>query len=258
MPSSSHKKRRTNKSSRQLISMVDRISDLPDSILCDILYYLPTKFAATTSVLSKRWRYLWLSILALDFDSRDFKTSDILGCVMYSTMDRRDITLPIHSFRVKYHHDSICSNQEDVNQIVQCVMQRGIQNFDLNPSRDSSYRSLVASPVTILRCRTLKVLKLTNITVKSISYEMDLHLPSLKTLHLNKVDFESYVDLPCLLLGCHILEDLEIISCYMSKFHVRFMNFGIILHNLIKARISEFHLPLCAVSKAKILHLEVV
>jgi hypothetical protein len=27
---------------------------------------------------------------------------------------------------------------------------------------------------------------------------------------------------------------------------------------LIKARISEFHLPLCAVSKAKILHLEVV
>jgi hypothetical protein len=94
--------------------------------------------------------------------------------------------------------------------------------------------------------------------VKSISYEMDLHLPSLKTLHLNKVDFESYVDLPCLLLGCHILEDLEIISCYMSKFHVRFMNFGIILHNLIKARIPEFHLPLCAISKAKILHLEVV
>jgi hypothetical protein len=87
MPSSSHKKRRMNlikktkkrrmnKSLRQSICMVDRISDLPDPILCDILYSFPTEFAATTSVLSKRWRDLWLSVLSLDFDSRN--TSKLL------------------------------------------------------------------------------------------------------------------------------------------------------------------------------------
>ncbi|WJX49974.1 hypothetical protein P8452_36342 [Trifolium repens] len=255
MSSSSHKKRRMNKSSGKSIFMVDRISDLPDSILCHILYSFPTKFVATTSVLSKRWRYMWLSVLALDFDSRDFKMSEI-GRVMYSTMDRRDITLPIHSFRVKYHNSSCC-NQEDVNRFVQHVMQRGIQNFDLNMSKECfKDHLLVALPVTILSCRTLKVLKLTNITVKSFSNPRGSCLPCLKTLHLERVYFERYEDLLYLLLGCPILEDLETINCDMSELEVRFMNFGIVLRNLIKARISEFDLALCAVSNAKILRVD--
>jgi hypothetical protein len=256
MSSSSHekRKRRKNKSSNQSSLMVDRISDLPDAIICDILYYFPTKFAATTSVLSKRWRYLWLSVLALNFDSRHFKTSDVLGCVM----DRRDITLPTLSFRVKYHNSSCC-NQEVVDGFVQHVMQRGIQNFDLDLSKDwSTFESFVALPVATFSCRTLKVLKLTNIRVTIFMWK-DLHLPSLKTLHLKRVYFENYLILPGLLLGCPILEDLETISCDMSKMNLRVtINFGIVLHNLRKARISEFDLPLCAVSKAKILRVDEV
>jgi hypothetical protein len=54
----------------------DIISELPDPILCHILSFLPTKQAATTSVLSKRWKTLWLSILALDFDDETFKVYD--------------------------------------------------------------------------------------------------------------------------------------------------------------------------------------
>jgi hypothetical protein len=207
MSSSSHekRKRRKNKSSNQSSLMVDRISDLPDAIICDILYYFPTKFAATTSVLSKRWRYLWLSVLALNFDSRHFKTSDVLGCVM----DRRDITLPTLSFRVKYHNSSCC-NQEVVDGFVQHVMQRGIQNFDLDLSKDwSTFESFVALPVATFSCRTLKVLKLTNIRVTIFMWK-DLHLPSLKTLHLTKSVFDEVDHLIKLLLSCPILEDLKL------------------------------------------------
>ncbi|MCI23341.1 F-box/LRR-repeat protein, partial [Trifolium medium] len=60
-------------SSRMSTPTTDRISDLPDEILCHILSFLPTKFAATTSVLSKRWKPVWLSVQTLDFDDKTFK-----------------------------------------------------------------------------------------------------------------------------------------------------------------------------------------
>ncbi|PNX99113.1 F-box/LRR-repeat protein, partial [Trifolium pratense] len=46
----------------------DRISELPDPILSHILSFIPTKLAATTSILSKRWKSVWHSVLTLDFD----------------------------------------------------------------------------------------------------------------------------------------------------------------------------------------------
>ncbi|PNX93525.1 F-box/LRR-repeat protein [Trifolium pratense] len=44
----------------------DRISSLPDPILHHILSFLPTKLAATTSILSKRWNPQWLSVPVLE------------------------------------------------------------------------------------------------------------------------------------------------------------------------------------------------
>ncbi|GAB2230625.1 hypothetical protein Drorol1_Dr00014904 [Drosera rotundifolia] len=46
----------------------DRIRGLHDSLVCRILSFLPMKETVRMSVLSMWWRYLWTSILKLDFD----------------------------------------------------------------------------------------------------------------------------------------------------------------------------------------------
>lgn len=55
----------------------DRISALPDALLCHILSFLPTKYTVRSTLLSKRWKNKWTSITNLDFEGgRDFYTDE--------------------------------------------------------------------------------------------------------------------------------------------------------------------------------------
>lgn len=48
---------------------MDRISQLPDDVLVNILSFLGLEDTARTSILSKRWRGLWMFVVRLDFDA---------------------------------------------------------------------------------------------------------------------------------------------------------------------------------------------
>ncbi|CAA7014769.1 unnamed protein product [Microthlaspi erraticum] len=63
---------------------MDRISDLPDSLVTKILSYLSTKDSVKTSVLSKGWESVWLRVPALDLRYYDFPN----GQAMESFMDK--------------------------------------------------------------------------------------------------------------------------------------------------------------------------
>ncbi|KAJ7981730.1 FBD-associated F-box protein [Quillaja saponaria] len=84
----------------KIVSRPDRITSLPTGILRHILSFLPTKHAVATSILSSRWKNLWVSVPNLDFDDdlflrkegnqagsmgdlRESFSSFVIECLMY-------------------------------------------------------------------------------------------------------------------------------------------------------------------------------
>jgi phosphodiesterase/alkaline phosphatase D-like protein len=142
-------------SPRRSIPTVDRISNLPDSILCHILSFLPTKQAAATIILSKSWKYVWLSTLTLHFDYKTFKDFQSFHEFVHSTMFKfRDKKNSIHSFTLKLG-DSSRFNQQQYNRIFKFVMERGGVYLDFNMSDKPRPIKL---PHSILNFKTLQVL----------------------------------------------------------------------------------------------------
>ncbi|CAL9238099.1 unnamed protein product, partial [Arabidopsis halleri] len=58
---------------------IDLISSLPDEILQHILFFIPTKLAIRTSVLSRRWRHVWSDTPSLSFENSDMLHADSIN-----------------------------------------------------------------------------------------------------------------------------------------------------------------------------------
>ncbi|CAK8568588.1 unnamed protein product [Lathyrus sativus] len=206
----------------------DIISTLPDSLIYHILSFLPTKDAAVTVVLSKRWRPLWLSQLILDFDCKQFSDCFAFCNFLYSVMIRRDSTLPIRSLHLKcFSYGSNINNF--IYETVYDAVMRGVENLNLY--------ARITLPSLILSIKTLSVLKLKGLTLKDVAY---VHLPSLKVLHLNYVTFTHYDYILKLLSGCPILKEL---GTEELRVELPYSNIPVkSLSNLAIANISSDHI----------------
>ncbi|CAJ2639037.1 unnamed protein product [Trifolium pratense] len=227
----------------------DKISDLPDSILCHILSFLPSKQAATTSILSKRWKQVWLSIFTLHFDDKIFKDFNSFRKFVYLTMfSLRDKKVSIHSLTFRCSRFSRF-NQKEFDRIIKFVMQRGIENLDF----DMFHRQRVIKlPPRILNLKTLQVLKLANIKMGDFD---QVDFPLIKTLHLHRIYFISPEYIVKFLLGCPMVEDLYTESLVLNKSTVPMEDVNA-LPNLVKARVCDRNTPMALLGKAKILHID--
>ncbi|AET04160.1 F-box/RNI/FBD-like domain protein [Medicago truncatula] len=198
-------------SSEHLNPTVDRIRVLPDSVICHILSFLPTKQSATTSILSKRWNPLWLSVLTLDFDDQNLREFATFRHFVYSVIrdpplsviTSRNNTQTIQSFLLKCDFSS-GFDPHDVNRFIHAVVQRGVQYLNLEMS---PFKLSFKLPLCVFSCSNLTALKLKALTIDCSS---DFNFPLLKTLHLDTILFDGVHDgFLRLLNGCPILEDLE-------------------------------------------------
>ncbi|XP_042500443.1 putative F-box/LRR-repeat protein At5g38386 isoform X3 [Macadamia integrifolia] len=75
----------------------DRISDLPDPVLQHILSFLPTKYAVSTSILSRRWQSLWTYVDKLNFEDDLFYSIQMDEDLMFKFMDFVDNVLVVNN-----------------------------------------------------------------------------------------------------------------------------------------------------------------
>jgi hypothetical protein len=150
----------------------DIISTLPDAILCHILSFLETKHAVATTILSTRWKHLWLSVPVLYFNTTVTNQNAYINFndFVYSVLLSRDPSFPIKTFYFDftYQDDQILyprSSMDTIIKWVKFVTQRGVEYIDLRVVLDQTM-SCIDLPITILTCSTLVVLKLTGFYVE--------------------------------------------------------------------------------------------
>ncbi|KAL7087705.1 hypothetical protein ACP275_13G084500 [Erythranthe tilingii] len=194
------------------VSIDDRLSDLPDSVLCRILSFLRTKVSVRTSILGKRWRYVWAYVPYLYFrndkqyaitrvlmlrkvqDITTFRLVDGDGCIFFKETKNKD-----EADLDKYLTDTW----------ITFVVERNVERLHLSfRSRDRDHDHVPCLPVCLFTCKTLVDLKLESCGV--IPARVAVCLPRLKKLHLLFVRYEADESIPHLLSGCPVLEDLRI------------------------------------------------
>jgi hypothetical protein len=168
---------------------------LPDDLRCHILSFLPTRDAAATSLLSKRWKPLWLSLRSFEFNNRyytDFgKFSDIVISVLSSRHSVQSLRLTCHSsdpFKVV-----------DVNHFLYKVALQGIPELHL----------CLFTYSTILPNGFCKNLVTLDLHYASLNYFSCVDFPLIKSLSLIFVKFESHAIMFKFLSGCPNLEYLD-------------------------------------------------
>ncbi|ESQ42219.1 hypothetical protein EUTSA_v10013474mg [Eutrema salsugineum] len=184
----------------------DLISKLPDSLISQILLYLPTEEAVRTSVLSNRWKSLWLSIPGLDLDSRVFPNYKVFVRIMDKFVDlSRQEKSYLHKLKLsirKGEYDEYC-----VTRWIDFVATPKLWHLDFECGPVDP-DCLEVMPESLYICESLLHLRLHRAFLDSFE---SVSLPCLKTMRLELNVYAKDTCLESLISSCPVLEDLSIV-----------------------------------------------
>ncbi|PQQ10357.1 F-box/LRR-repeat protein [Prunus yedoensis var. nudiflora] len=217
--------RKSNKS-KYNYNLADRISELADEVLVSILTLLPLNEAATTSILSKRWRYLCRYVLAstmtLNFDAektlcslidlnREEREQKISRYVDWVNSVVEQHTWPnIEQFRISFDLDNSFSSS--INKWIQFALKKRVQILELDFSEDGIHhrqKSCYNFPHELLGINRGSTSTAVCCEIPSLNPCVYLGLKSIRVLHFNFVDVAEEV-IECFLSNCPVLERLSV------------------------------------------------
>nr|XP_028945228.1 putative F-box/FBD/LRR-repeat protein At4g13965 [Malus domestica] len=220
-------------------NLVDGISELPDEILSSIVSLLPLKEAAATSILSKRWQYVWASTLTLNFDAR-LEFGDTLWRFNSMPPELKDLEQHryvnwidtvveqhrgrvIKQFRASFYVD--CCFASSIDKWIQFAMNKRVQVLELVFHIESYNRwgDLYTFPHKLLGLENGSTLKLEHMrsdipSLRSCGYNTGFKL--LRVLHFQFVDVTGEV-LEYFLSNCPVLERLTVHSAFTNLVNLR-------------------------------------
>jgi hypothetical protein len=169
----------------------------------------------------------------------------------------RNNTLPIQSFRFKA---CAACKLNDITQLIIAAIQRRTETLELNMLFDSLDMKLVSN---IFTCRTLTVLKLKQLVIHEHIPQINNTMSSLlKTLHLDRINFNTHKHIIDILLSFPILEELKThsVKVYpLTEFVPKIADKIKCLPNLVTAKLSDSKaIPLFLLSKARRLSIKLV
>ncbi|OVA09207.1 F-box domain [Macleaya cordata] len=193
----------------------DRISELTDSLLLHILSLLPTKCSVSTSVLSKRWRYLWTSVPILDFrewrslrvtatdDDFRLQTERFMNCVERMLSFHDDMP----NIKKLYLEIDEYFDESRVKELISTVIRRNVE--ELNLCVYSEVYSLF--PPCFFTCESLTTLDLNMIV--ELDLPNSISFPRLKILKLTHITFVDESSTQQFFSNCPVLEELILSEC---------------------------------------------
>ncbi|KAI3768943.1 hypothetical protein L6452_00039 [Arctium lappa] len=179
----------------------DRISNLPDALLCYILSLIPTIWAVRTTVLAKRWNTLWTYVDNFDFEySMHQCTTPSQDFIKFGeTVLRNSNASSIQRFRLS------CFWVHEISKLyvwVCTAIVRNVREFDLSIRT----KSPIQLPKDLFTCETLVSLKLSSTYFLRIPEIV--RFSSLKILRI--CHWKCLVDDPItsIIAGSPVLEEL--------------------------------------------------
>ncbi|KAK2637104.1 hypothetical protein Ddye_031896 [Dipteronia dyeriana] len=219
---------------------IDRLSNLPDAIIHEILSLLPIREAVKTCVLSKTWKYHWTHThtLNLHLDKNfAYRNPEYLENFVLHVLRRRHPLCNLNRILLRYDHDYFIWNESKqlMNNLFDYALSQELQEFEADYVCDL--------PSSFFKCQTLKTLKL------GLKYSFGMHtllsktieFASLKTLkldHANISDKNIHISSDQSLFSNFLnLENLELHDCCLDW---RFKTFIINLPRLVNLIVSCF------------------
>ncbi|KAG2333714.1 hypothetical protein Bca52824_004894 [Brassica carinata] len=174
----------------------DRISLLPEELLCHILSFLTTQQAVWASVLSSRWRHLWKWVPRLELDSFDFPTDKVCVDFINKFLAFQGKSF-LREFKLTIDHDIFGSEASLYEPCVGRVDIRKLERFQVDNKfgPDGNFDDFRRTPLTLSVCEALTlissspVLEILKICLSRDDFVVALRVcsPSLKSFALKRV-----------------------------------------------------------------------